>query len=676
MDFSQFVKGDFLDLYSKTINISELVSFLQSNLSITELSLKSCYIGDEGAKALANGNLANLTQLNLSWNSIGDEGAKALANGNLANLTQLNLSWNSIGDEGAEALANGNLTNLTSLDVALNNIGDKGEKALAGLKKVNVKGIENFRTIDSLINKLTQSNSSIEIFDPAKSENKTTLDDIIIPESVKKELNKILGTIPERNKELLKKTGYKPEKGYLFYGPPGNGKTKIARAIACQANAKFISVSASEFLKSYIGEGEKYVREIFKKARANAPCIIFIDEIDCIATKRGSGGSSSHAQSCDSLVNQFLTELDGFNPLEGVTVIAATNRRDVLDTAFTRPGRLYNHIEIPLPDKTQRKDILDLYIKKFKDTEGLEVTVDTGKLADKTDGFSGAELEYLINKTAWDIIYNATTEGKVTINTSHFTKAINKKKSQEPEGKQVNGGLELLNSPKPNCSSNVHIDNADNVESHSSANSSSDVVGIQQWYEKIAKTLEVTQTQINNMQEEQNEKFGELDSKNSNVKQDLDCVRQDLTKITQCTEEYTKLKDNLKTITEKYTQLKSELESMVTTELKKHESTLENRVKDLQKQFEGKNKELNSKYEKFLGASNNSKRQGSYASISFVLSGASAVGASLTMFHLAMCLSLAVAALIFLAAGCYCLYKANTTLSNVEIDQTTNLVVV
>jgi len=99
---------------------------------------------------------------------------------------------------------------------------------------------------------------------------------------------------------------------------------------------------------------------------------------------------------------------------------------------------------------------------------------------------------------------------------------------------------------------------------------------------------------------------------------------------------------------------------------------LENRVENLQEQFEGKNKELNSKYEKFLGASNNSKSQGSYASISFVLSGASAVGASLTMFHLAICLSLAVAALIFLATGCYCLYKANTTLSNVEIDQTTN----
>ncbi len=266
----------------KTIIVSELVSFLQRNLSITKLSLKNCYIGDEGAKALANGNLANLTSLDLSWNNIDDE----------------------------------------------------GEKALANLKKVNVKGIANFRTIDSLINKFTQSNSSIDIFDLTQSENKTTLDEIIIPESLRKELNKILGTIPERNKALLQKTGYKPEKGYLFYGPPGNGKTKIARAIACQANAKFISVSASEFLKSYVGEGEKYVREIFKKARANAPCIVFIDEIDCIATERGSGGSSSHAQSCDSLVNQFLTELDGFKPLEGVTVIAATNRRDVLDKAF------------------------------------------------------------------------------------------------------------------------------------------------------------------------------------------------------------------------------------------------------------------------------------------------------------------------------------------------------
>ena len=168
MDFSQFVRDDFLDLYSKTINTSELVRFLQSKPNITKLSLKHCYIDDEGAKALANGNFANLTQLDLSSNSIDDEGAKALANGNLANLTQLDLSSNSIDDEGA--------------------------KALADLKKVNVKGIENFRIMDSFINKLTQSNSSIEIFDPTQSESKTTLDDIIIPESLKKELNKILDT--------------------------------------------------------------------------------------------------------------------------------------------------------------------------------------------------------------------------------------------------------------------------------------------------------------------------------------------------------------------------------------------------------------------------------------------------------------------------------------------------
>ncbi|KLT22854.1 AAA ATPase family protein [Wolbachia endosymbiont of Armadillidium vulgare str. wVulC] len=649
MNFSKFAQGDSLELLLEKIAVSELVSFLQSSPNITKLSLKICDIGDEEIKALANGNLINITSLNLQSNKIGDEGAKALANGNLINLTELDLLGNKIGDEGAKALTNIKKLTLCRLD---NN-------------NTSIKGKGDFDTM-SLINE--QGGSPIEIFDPTQSESKTTLDEIIIPESLRKELNKILDFIPEENKALLQKTGYKPEKGYLFYGPPGNGKTKIARAIACQANAKFISVSAPEFLKSYIGAGEAHVRKLFKEARANAPCIVFIDEIDCIATERGSGGSSSHAQLCDSLVNQFLIELDGFNPLEGVTVIAATNRKDVLDKAFIRPGRLSNHIEIPLPDKTQRENILNLYIRKFKDNEKLKVTVDTKKLADKTDGFSGAELENLINRTAWDIIYHSNIkEGKVTISMSNFIKAINdlkRKKSQEPEGKQVNGDLELLNSPKlvlPNCSSDVHIDNADNVESHSSANSSSDVVGtLQQWSKIAAAKFGDIQTQINVLEEKYDEKFEELDSRNSDLEQGLDCVRKELTKITQCTEEHTQLQDTL--------------ESMV-TELKKHESTLENRVKDLQKQFEGKNKELNSKYEKFLGASNNSKRQGSYASISFVLSGASAVGASLTMFHLAMCLSFAVAALIFLAAGCYCLYKANTTLSNVEIDQTTNLVV-
>ena len=599
MNFNEFVKDDFLKLNFKIINVSELVSFLKINPNITKLSVQGCAINDEEVEALAN--LKNLTSLDLQCNAIGDKGAKALAN--LKNLTSLNLARNEIGDEGAvalaEALTNGNLKNLTSLDVSSNKIGNKGAKALADLKKVNVIGIGDSKTdtfINRLTDKLTQSNFSIEIFDPAKLENKTTLDEIIIPESLRKELNKILGIIPEKNKALLQKTGYKPEKGYLFYGPPGNGKTKIARAIACQANMKFISISASEFQKSYVGQGEALVRELFKKARANAPCIVFIDEIDCIAAERGND-SSAYA---NSLVNQFLTELDGFNPLEGVTVIAATNRKDVLDKAFIRPGRLSNHIEIPLPDKTQREEILNLYIKKFKDTEELEVTVDINKLANETDGFSGAELEYLINQTSWDIISNAKIEEKVTIDTSNFTNAIKnlkKKKPQEPESKQVNGGLELLNSPKPNCSSDVHINNADNVESHSSANSNSDVVvTLQQWVKTTTNTSKYIQTQINNLKEEYDEKFEKLDSENSDLKQDLDCVRQSLTKITQCTEEYTQLKDNLKTITEKYTQLQSEFESMVTTELKKHESTLENRVK-----------ELNSKYEKFLGASTNSK---------------------------------------------------------------------
>lgn len=169
MNFNQFVKGYSLELFMKTINISELVSFLQSNPNITKLSLKSCFICDEETKALANGNLANLTQLNLSLNKISDEGAKALANGNLTKLTQLDVNFNKFGDEGA--------------------------KALVGLKnKVNVKGTEIFEAKY----RLTQSDSSIEIFDPTQSESKTTLDDIIIPESLKKELNKILDIIPEK----------------------------------------------------------------------------------------------------------------------------------------------------------------------------------------------------------------------------------------------------------------------------------------------------------------------------------------------------------------------------------------------------------------------------------------------------------------------------------------------
>jgi hypothetical protein len=171
----------------------------------------------------------------------------------------------------------------------------------------------------------------------------------------------------------------------------------------------------------------------------------------------------------------------------------------------------------------------------------LKVTVDTEKLADKTDGFSGAELEYLINNTAWDIISSAKIEEKVTINTSPFIKAIKKKKSQGPENEQVNNDLESLNSP---------VDNENNVESHSSANSGPNVVDTQQ-LAKVTKLLNDIKTQINALKEEREEKFEEFDSRNSDLEQKLSDVEQNLTKITQCTEEYTQLKDNLKTINEK-----------------------------------------------------------------------------------------------------------------------------
>ncbi|NSX83215.1 AAA family ATPase [Wolbachia endosymbiont of Atemnus politus] len=125
-----------------------------------------------------------------------------------------------------------------------------------------------------------------------------------------------------------------------FYGPPGNGKTLLARAIACEANAKFISISGPDFEKPLLGESEAYIESIFKTARENAPCIIFIDEIDSVGKR--SDDSSGSVQARNNIINKILTELDGFNPMEGVTVIAATNRLNCLDEALTRPGRFPN----------------------------------------------------------------------------------------------------------------------------------------------------------------------------------------------------------------------------------------------------------------------------------------------------------------------------------------------
>jgi len=186
-------------------------------------------------------------------------------------------------------------------------------------------------------------------------------------------------------------------KGILMEGPPGTGKTLLAKAIACESKANFIEMAGSEFIEMYVGLGAQRVRNLFSEARSKAPCIIFIDEIDAIGRQRNNNNmNSGGSEEKDQTLNQLLSEMDGFNNNEGIMVLAATNRRDILDNALLRPGRFDRIIQIPLPDTKSREEIMNLYLK----TKKVEPNLDTKSLAKYTTGLSGAELKNIINEAA------------------------------------------------------------------------------------------------------------------------------------------------------------------------------------------------------------------------------------------------------------------------------------
>lgn len=198
------------------------------------------------------------------------------------------------------------------------------------------------------------------------------------------------------NNNLFQTIGAEIPKGILLEGPPGTGKTLLAKGIASETNSTFISMSGSEFVELFVGMGAAKVRELFQTARKNIPCIIFIDEIDAIGKKRGNGMSLASNDEREQTLNQILYEMDGFNNNDGLLVLAATNRKDVLDKALLRPGRFDRIIRVPLPDKHSRMKILEYYCSKKK----MSPNVDILSLAEITDGFSGAELKNLLNEAA------------------------------------------------------------------------------------------------------------------------------------------------------------------------------------------------------------------------------------------------------------------------------------
>ncbi|HEX2065501.1 MAG TPA: AAA family ATPase, partial [Candidatus Thermoplasmatota archaeon] len=211
---------------------------------------------------------------------------------------------------------------------------------------------------------------------------------------------------PLRHGALYRHLGAQVPKGILLHGPPGTGKTLLAKALAHEAGVNFISVKGPELLSKWVGESERGVREVFRKARVSAPCIVFLDEVDALVPARGSRLGDSGVS--ERVVSQFLTELDGLSALRNVLVLGATNRADLLDEALLRPGRFDRIVRIGLPDRAAREAILRIHFRALP----LEKGVRPEALAERTDGWSGAELAALAHEASLLAVRDYVASGK------------------------------------------------------------------------------------------------------------------------------------------------------------------------------------------------------------------------------------------------------------------------
>ncbi len=259
-------------------------------------------------------------------------------------------------------------------------------------------------------------------------------------EDVKRDLQEAVEW-PMKYPGLYDKLGHNMPRGILLHGPSGTGKTLLAKAVATQSEANFVSVRGPELLSKWVGESERGIREIFKRARQSAPCVVFFDEIDSIAPIRGAGGETAVTE---RVVSQLLTELDGMENMHGVVVLAATNRADMIDPALLRPGRFDKIISIPLPDKESRKSILRINAKKIPTVDSPEDPqhVNFDKIAEMTDGMSGADTASIANTAVSLVIHEfldaypdvkdvekKSTEARVTMR--HFEEAVKKVREQK-----------------------------------------------------------------------------------------------------------------------------------------------------------------------------------------------------------------------------------------------------
>ncbi|MFW5745981.1 MAG: AAA family ATPase [Nanoarchaeota archaeon] len=228
--------------------------------------------------------------------------------------------------------------------------------------------------------------------------------------------------LPLKKPALFSKIGIDPPKGILLYGPPGTGKTIMAKAVAASTQSTFIEIVASELVQKFIGEGAKLIKEIFELARRKAPSIIFIDELDALCANRIELGTSGEREVQRTFM-QFLAEIDGFKPLGNIKIIGCTNRKDILDPAIVRPGRLDRLIEVPIPSQEGIEQIFKIHTRKMS----LGKNVDVAEIAKNLDGFSGAEIKAVCTEAG----YFAIRDNKGTVSKKNFVSAIQKVRQEE-----------------------------------------------------------------------------------------------------------------------------------------------------------------------------------------------------------------------------------------------------
>jgi len=301
-----------------------------------------------------------------------------------------------------------------------------GEKSVSSSVWVNILGtliptlliifvwIFVMRTVSGRNNQaFTFTRSRARMYKPG--EKKVTFDDVGGADEAIEELKEVVEFL--KNPSKFNKLGARMPKGILLVGPPGTGKTLLARAVAGEANVPFFHISGSDFVELFVGVGAARVRDLFNQAKANAPCIIFIDEIDAVGRHRGAGLGGGHDER-EQTLNQLLVEMDGFDVREGIIVMAATNRPDILDPALLRPGRFDKKVVVDPPDLRGRMKILKIHMKGKPIAEDVNIEI----LAKRTPGFVGADLENLVNEAA----LLAAREGRSKITMKDFEEAIDR----------------------------------------------------------------------------------------------------------------------------------------------------------------------------------------------------------------------------------------------------------